>query len=154
MKYIRNNELTLANTVPQLVACRTSDLQLAYKWTHSVHTALAGPTAVGAGRTFVHICRKRTRVTVFEKTWGRERETMWLWGGGDRPSEVVDKQDLYVIVPHCSRLCPWWSLMNQQQIAVSKNQTNKSSHFYMQEIAAYQEINVCFCLCQKKKKKY
>lgn len=31
MKHFRNNELTLANTVPQVVACRTSDMLLTYK---------------------------------------------------------------------------------------------------------------------------
>lgn len=88
MKYISNNELTLTNTVPQLVACRTSDLQLAYKWTHCVHTALAGSTTVGVGHAFVHICRRRTTVTVCEITGGRGRwtEGIWLWSGGEADS--------------------------------------------------------------------
>lgn len=138
MKDIRNKELTLTNTVPQLVACRTSDLQLAYKWAHRVHTALAGPTAVGAGRAFVHICRRRTRVTVCEMTGGRERETgggcmtmRWRWS---RLSEVIDGQDLYVIVPHWPWLSPWQSSMSQQQMDVSKKRKKKTRQTLTKEV--------------------
>lgn len=102
MKYIRDNELTLANTVPQLVACRTSDLQLAYKWTHSVRTVLAGPTTVSVGRTLVHICRGRTRVTVCEMTGrrGTRTEGAWLWGGGKADSLIVTMTELNESAAH------------------------------------------------------
>lgn len=78
MKHIRINELTLAKTVPQLVTSRTSDLQLAHKWTHCVHTALAGLATVGTSHALIHICRKRQRwLCVRQREGGKNM--MWRW---------------------------------------------------------------------------
>lgn len=146
MKYIRNNELTLANTVPQLVAGRTGDLQLAYKWTHCVHAVLAGPTTVAAGCALVHICRRRTRVTVCEMT-GR---------GGDYEVEVKQThRDHWWTRLVCNSLPPTATMMGLNESAADGRQqknteeTNKGSHCYIQEFEAYQEITCFAFACMK-----
>ena len=131
MKHFRNNELTLANTVPQVVACRTSDMLLTYKWTHCVHTVLSGPTAVGVGGTLVHICGRKTRVTICKMTGG-EAASRWQTGPPCNCSLIFTMMEL----------SEWTSAKKYQK-------TNKWSHFYIDEFEACQEI-ICFAsACMK-----
>lgn len=99
MKHIRINELTLAKTVPQLVTSRTSDLQLAHKWTHCVHTALAGLATVGTSHALIHICRKRQRwLCVRQREGGKTTGGARIWCGG----ELADGRVSCIILPLCS----------------------------------------------------
>lgn len=74
MKQMKRNELTLTNTVPQLIAGRTRGPQLAMKRAHRVDAVLVGAAAATAAGALVHICRKTERrrkegkVTVRQQT--------------------------------------------------------------------------------------
>lgn len=62
---MRRNELTLANTVPQLIAGRTGDPQLAVEGARRVDAVLVGGAAAAAAGALVHICnteRKKKKV--------------------------------------------------------------------------------------------
>lgn len=61
MKWMRRNELTLTNTVPQLVAGRTGGPRLAMKRAHRVDALLVGVAAAAAAGALVHICNDREK---------------------------------------------------------------------------------------------
>lgn len=58
---MRRNELTLANTVPQLIAGRTRGPQLAAKRARRVDAVLVGGAAAAAAGALVHICKKEEK---------------------------------------------------------------------------------------------
>lgn len=69
---------------------------------------------------------------------------------------MVDVQDLNVKPPPPPPTTglgsPWWSSVNQQHMDVSRKnteETNKGSHFYMQEFEACQEITCFAFACVK-----